>query len=46
LSGVENKDELEMILATDSFNNAGFAEYDNAEFISSMVDEGFEILQK
>lgn len=46
LSGVKNKDELEMILTKDPFNKAGIAEYDITEFIPSMVANGFEILQK
>lgn len=46
LSCVNNKDELEVILAKDPFNKAGIAEYGITEFVPSMVAEGFEILQK
>ena len=46
ISGVKNKDELEMILAKDPFKKAGIAEYEITEFVPSMVAEGYEILQK
>lgn len=46
ISAVQNKDELEMILAKDPFNKAGIAEYEITEFVPSMVAEGYEILQK
>ena len=46
LSRVQNKQELELILAKDPFYQAGITEYDITEFIPSMVAEGFEKLQE
>ncbi len=46
LSTVKTRDELELILERDPFFQAGIAEYDITEFISSMVAEGFEQLKE
>ncbi len=46
LSNVKTKDDLEAILARDPFFQAGIAEYDIAEFLPSMVAEGYEVLKE
>ncbi|MBU0962134.1 MAG: YciI family protein [Proteobacteria bacterium] len=46
LSGVKTRDELQLILAKDPFQQAGIAQYDITEFIASMTAKGFEKLKE
>jgi len=44
LSNLKSKDELELVLSKDPFNQAGIAEYSITEFAPSMAADGFEVL--
>jgi uncharacterized protein YciI len=46
LSRIQDRDELEAMLAQDPFQIAGVASYEITEFVASMTAEGFENLKE
>jgi uncharacterized protein YciI len=46
LSRIQDREELEAMLAKDPFQIAGVAAYDIVEFVPSMTAEGFEKLKE
>jgi uncharacterized protein YciI len=46
LSRIQDREELEAMLAKDPFQIAGVAAYDIVEFVPSMTAEGFENLKE